>query len=74
MVAAAITKKEANVIVYERCRDKEASIVSENIFNYLSQDTQVQTINSKSITDEVKDQKDLAIHQISRLFGNIHFL
>lgn len=74
MVAAAITKKETNVLVYEYCIEKELSKVSDNIIKNSPKNTQNPKIHLKNISDEVREYKDLAINQISRLFGNIHFL
>jgi hypothetical protein len=73
-MAAAITKKGTNVLVYEYCKDKELSKVSDNVIRNSSQINKAQSIHLKSISNQVKEQKDIAVYQISRLLGNIHFL
>ena len=74
MVAAAITRKETNVLVYEYCKDKELSKASDKVIENSSQNIKNQTIHLKNISDQIRDQKNLAYHQVSRLLGNIHFL
>ncbi|MFW9852169.1 MAG: hypothetical protein ACFFDS_04470 [Candidatus Thorarchaeota archaeon] len=74
MVAAAITKNRTKVLVNEYCQDKELSKVSNCVIENSSQNTKAQTIHLKSISNQVREQKNAAYHQISRLLGNIHFL
>jgi hypothetical protein len=73
-MVAAITKKETKVLAYEYCKDKELSKVSNKVIENSSHNTKSQTVHLKNISNQVREQKNIAYHQVSRLLGNIHFL